>query len=143
MYSNRSAVSVQRPHLAPDAAASDDGVHLFLADTYASHSLQSSGLQPGVQGAGPGRVSADRRVGLGLKRMGAAAPAARDTVPALQFVPVELPRPEPVLACVAAAHDIRIELQRGGLHVKLQCAASAGALYAKQLRALADALCAA
>jgi transposase len=81
--------------------------------------------------------------GRGLKRMGAAAPAARGTAPALQFVPVELPRSEPVAAAPAAQTDIRIELQRGGLHLKLQCAASAGALYAAQLRALADALCAA
>lgn len=82
--------------------------------------------------------------GRGLKRMGdAAAPAAGGTAPTLQFVPVELPRSEPVIAASASQPDIRIELQRGGLHVKLQCAASAGALYAAQLRALADALCAA
>jgi transposase len=81
--------------------------------------------------------------GRGLKRMGAAAPAGRGTVPALQFVPVEVPRSEPVVAGPADQTDIRIELQRGGLNVKLQCAASAGALYAAQLRALANALCAA
>jgi transposase len=82
--------------------------------------------------------------GRGLKRMGdAAAPAAGGTASALHFVPVELPRSEPVIAAPAPMPDIRIELQRGGLHVKLQCAASAGALYAAQLRALADALCAA
>lgn len=80
--------------------------------------------------------------GRGLKRMGAAAPAARGTAPSLQFVPVELTR-SPVVAAAASEPDIRIELQRGGLHVKLQCAATAGALYAAQLRALADALCAA
>ncbi|UJB66460.1 transposase [Acidovorax sp. YS12] len=80
--------------------------------------------------------------GRGLKRMCAAAGAAGGSAPALQFVPVELPRPEPI-AAAARQTDIRIELQRGGLHVKLQCAASAGALYAAQLRALADALCAA
>jgi len=80
--------------------------------------------------------------GRGLKRMSAAAPAARGTAPALQFVPVEVPRSELVVAAPAAQTDIRIELQRGGLHVKLQCAATAGALYAAQLRALADALCA-
>jgi len=78
--------------------------------------------------------------GRGLKRMGDAARAAGGAAPALQFVPVELPRPEPI-AAPAPQPDIRIELQRGGLHVKLQCAASAGALYAAQLRALADALC--
>ncbi len=81
--------------------------------------------------------------GRGLKRMGVAAPAASGAAPALQFVPVELPRSEPVIAVPAAQPDIRIELQRGGLHVKLQCAASAAALHAAQLRALADALCAA
>lgn len=81
--------------------------------------------------------------GRGLKRMGDAVPATNGSAPALQFVPVELPRAEPVIAAPASQPDIRIELQRGGLHVKLQCAASAGALYAAQLRALADALCAA
>jgi len=81
--------------------------------------------------------------GRGLKRMGDAAPAAGGTTPTLQFVPVELPRSEPVVAAPAPQPDIRIELERGGLHVKLQCAASAGTLYAAQLRALADALCAA
>jgi transposase len=81
--------------------------------------------------------------GRGLKRMGATASAALGIPPSLQFVPVELTR-SPVVAAVAASEpDIRIELQRGGLHVKLQCAASASALYAAQLRALADALCAA
>lgn len=81
--------------------------------------------------------------GRGLKRMGAAPGEARDTMPALQFVPVELPRSAPVVATTSSQPDIRIELQRGGLHVKLQCAVSASALYAAQLRALADALCAA
>jgi transposase len=81
--------------------------------------------------------------GLGLKRTGAGTAAARDTTPALQFVPVELARSALAVATPASQPDIRIELERGGLHVKLQCAASAGALYAAQLRALADALCAA
>lgn len=67
----------------------------------------------------------------------------RGTAPALQFLPVKVPRSELVVAAPAAQTDIRIELQRGGLHVKLQCAATAGALYAAQLRALAVALCAA
>ena len=80
--------------------------------------------------------------GHGLKRMGAAAPAVRGSEPAFQFVPVEMPRPEPVVAARTGETDVRIELQRGGLYVKLQCTASAGALYAAQLRALADALCA-
>jgi len=81
--------------------------------------------------------------GRGLKRMGIAAPTAViGAVPALQFVPVELPRSEPAVTAPASEPDIRIELQRDGLHVKLQCTACAGALYAAQLRALADALCA-
>ncbi len=43
--------------------------------------------------------------GRGLKRMGIAAPAAViGAVPALQFVPVELPRSEPA---VAALHRAR------------------------------------
>lgn len=86
--------------------------------------------------------------GHGLKRMGAAATVAapqaavRDNTPALQFVPVELARPAPVLAASASQPDLRIEFQRGGLQVKLKCPPGAGALYAAQLRALADALCA-
>lgn len=79
--------------------------------------------------------------GRGLKRMGTAAAAARGTAPSLQFVAVEVTGSR-VVAPAASDPDIRIELQRGGLHVKLQCAASAGALYAAQLRALADAVCA-
>ena len=83
--------------------------------------------------------------GHGLKRMGDAVSTTSGTAPVLQFVPVELPRSDPVVAVAmpASQPDIRIELQRGGLHVKLQCAAGAAALHAAQLRALADALCAA
>lgn len=87
--------------------------------------------------------------GHGLKRMGAAAAApspefaVRGMSPALQFVPVELARSAPVLATPASQPDLRIEFHRGGLQVKLQCPPGAGALYAAQLRALADALCAA
>ena len=81
--------------------------------------------------------------GRGLKRMGAAAAeSASRLAPALQFVPVELESPAPAAAPRSAPPEIRIELQRGGLHVRLQCAASAGPLYAAQLRALADALAA-
>ena len=79
--------------------------------------------------------------GRGLKRMGVMASAPSGMAPSLRFVPVELTR-SPVAAAISEP-DIRIELQRSGLHVKLQCAASASALYAAQLRALADALCAA
>jgi transposase-like protein len=85
--------------------------------------------------------------GYGLKRMRNAAPAptplASRTAPAVQFVPVELQRSQSVPSARASHGDIRIELQRDGLHVKLQCAANAAAHYAAQLRALADALCAA
>lgn len=80
--------------------------------------------------------------GHSVKRMGVAAPAAEGAAPALQFVPVEFARAVPAVAAPAGKPDIRIELQRGGLHVKLQCAANAGPMYAAQLRALADALCA-
>lgn len=80
-----------------------------------------------------------------FKRMGAADPAASGTSPSLQFFLVELARsaPAPVLDTSASQCDIRIELQRGGVHLKLQCTASACALYTAQFRALADALCAA
>lgn len=81
--------------------------------------------------------------GRGLKRMvAAAAGTASSLAPALQFVPIELASPAPVVAPHAAPPDIRIELQRGGPHVKLQCAAGAGSMYAARLRALADALAA-
>lgn len=81
-------------------------------------------------------------IGCGLKRMDDASSVVMGTTaPALQFVPVELLRSEPGVAASAVQPDIRIELQRGGLNVKLQCAASAAA-YAVKLHALADALCA-
>jgi hypothetical protein len=73
--------------------------------------------------------------------MGFASPAANCTAPALQFVPVELPRAEPMVDAPASQPDIRIELHYGGLRMKLECAAGAGTLHAVQLRALADALC--
>ena len=77
--------------------------------------------------------------GQNLKRMGAAMPAPAACVPRLQFVPVELARPEPRLTNISAAqHDIRIELERAGLRLTLQCAANAGPAYAALLRALAD-----
>ena len=79
--------------------------------------------------------------GRGLKRMGAGAPASSSGPgAALQFVPLQLTRPAPVAAPHAEPGEIRLEMQRGGLHVKLQCAAGAGAMYAAQLRALADSL---
>jgi len=50
-----------------------------------------------------------------------------------------LTKPEHRLANLPASQpDIRIELERGGLQLKLQCAASAGPAYAALLRALAD-----
>ena len=57
----------------------------------------------------------------------------------LQFVPVELARPEPRLTDIPASQpDIRIELERAGLRLTLRCAANAGPAYAALLRALAD-----
>jgi transposase len=83
--------------------------------------------------------------GQGLKRAGLARPAVVARAgPALQFVPVALsptghdkrPRAD------AAQGDIRIEIERGALQVKLRCPASAGPTYAAVLRALADAVAA-
>jgi transposase len=77
--------------------------------------------------------------GQNVKRMGASMPATAQRVPPLQFVAVELTKPEHRLANLPASQpDIRIELERGGLQLKLQCAASAGPAYAALLRALAD-----
>lgn len=59
--------------------------------------------------------------GRGLKRMGLAAPTVVSAAaPALQFVPVDLAQPERVVVSPATAADIRIELERAGLQVKLQ-----------------------
>ena len=77
--------------------------------------------------------------GHGLKRMGDSVPAPTAQTPALQFIPVKLT--EPVHRCAPAADapgDIRIELERGALQLKLHCAVSAGPAYAALLRALAD-----
>lgn len=77
--------------------------------------------------------------GQNLKRMGASTPATAPRVPPLQFVPVELAKSDHRLANLPASQsDIRIELERGGLKLTLQCAASAGPAYAAVLRALAD-----
>ena len=77
--------------------------------------------------------------GQNLKRMSAAMPATSLRVQPLQFVPVELARSEHRLANIPASQpDIRIEIERGGLCLKLQCAAAAGPAYAALLRALAD-----
>jgi len=77
--------------------------------------------------------------GQNLKRICAAMPASAPRVPPLQFVPVELAKSEHHHANIPASQpDIRIELERGGLRLKLQCAASAGPTYAALLRALAD-----
>lgn len=80
--------------------------------------------------------------GRGLKRMGVSAstPAARST-PALQFVPVSLFKPDPRQDDTPPPQpELRIELERGGLRLKLQCAASAAPSYATLLRNLADTL---
>jgi transposase len=77
--------------------------------------------------------------GHNLKRMSAAMPATSPRVQPLQFVPVELAKSEHRLANIPASQpDIRIEIERGGLRLKLQCAAVAGPAYAALLRALAD-----
>ena len=77
--------------------------------------------------------------GRNLKRMGVAMPATAPRVAPLQFVPIELAAPDHRPTDTPASQsDIRIELERGGLRLKLQCAASAGAAYAALLRALAD-----
>ena len=81
--------------------------------------------------------------GRGLKRMGAKAAASKVAAPAIQFVPIELAPSTRTVAPSSSSSHIRIELQCGGLHLKLQCAAGASTLYAAQLRAVADALCAA
>ena len=76
--------------------------------------------------------------GQNLKRMGASMSATAPRVP-LQFVPVEVAKSEHRLANLNASQpDIRIKLERGGLQLKLQCAASAAPAYAALLRALAD-----
>ena len=77
--------------------------------------------------------------GQNLKRMGTAMPAPAARMPRLQFVPVELARPEPRLTDIPASQpDIRIELEGAGLRLTLRCAANAGPAYAALLRALAD-----
>ena len=77
--------------------------------------------------------------GQNLKRMRPAVPATSPRVQPLQFVPIELAKSEHRLANIPAAQpDIRIEIERGGVRLKLQCAARAGPAYAALLRALAD-----
>lgn len=81
--------------------------------------------------------------GHNIKRMGVDSTtkvSVEQAASSLQFVPVELAQPERVVALPAVASDIRIELERGGLHLKLQCTVTAASVYAVQLRALADAL---
>lgn len=79
--------------------------------------------------------------GQNCKRMDAAMPASLPDVAPLQFVPIELAKSEHLVAKVPASQpDIRIELEHGGLRLKLQCAASSGPAYASLLRALADAM---
>ena len=81
--------------------------------------------------------------GQKLKRMAAQMPLPAQRAP-LQFVPVELTKAGHHLADIPAAPpNIRIELERGGLRLKLQCAASAAPGYAALLRALADTMAAA
>lgn len=77
--------------------------------------------------------------GQNLKRMDAAKSANAPHVAPLQFVPIELAKSEHLIVkCPASQQDIRIELEHGGLRLKLQCAASSAPAYAGLLRALAD-----
>lgn len=79
--------------------------------------------------------------GHGLKRMGDSAPvpATAPQTPALQFIPVKLTKPDHRCApALDATADIRIDLERGALQLKLHCAATAAPAYAALLRALAD-----
>lgn len=67
-------------------------------------------------------------------------PTTAPCVSPLHFVPVEMAKPEhrhraPILV---PRPDIRIEVIRGGLLLKLHCAASGGPAYAALLRALAN-----
>ena len=129
MHSNRSTRRVHSPEFKAQILAECRQPGASVSAVAIAHGLNTNVVRKWL-------------AGRGLKRMNAAAPVPVGMLPALQFVPVELTGSQPVVASVAEP-DVRIELQRGGLHVKLQCAASAGALYAAQLRALADALCAA
>jgi transposase len=78
--------------------------------------------------------------GQNLKRMGAGGPPTLPWAPPVQFVPVELAKPErrPPAPIPVPQPDIRIEVMRGGLQLKLHCSGSAGPAYAALLRALAD-----
>ena len=68
-----------------------------------------------------------------------AVPAPSPSVQSLQFAPVELARSEHRPANIPASRpDIRIEIERGGVRLKLPCAARAGPAYAALLGALAD-----
>lgn len=66
--------------------------------------------------------------GQNLKRMGLAVPVTASSVATLQFVPVELAKSDDDHRPAnkqASQPDIRIELERGGLQLKLNCASSA------------------
>jgi transposase len=86
--------------------------------------------------------------GQNCKRMGAELAASPPRLAPLQFVPVELTNSEPLVASAALATtatecpshepDVRLELEHGGLRLKLQCSARSAPSYASLLRALAD-----
>jgi hypothetical protein len=72
--------------------------------------------------------------------MGVVTPTTASCVSPLQFVPLEMAKPEhrhpaPILA---TRPNNRIEVIRGDLQLKLHCAASDGPAYAALLRALPD-----
>ena len=78
-------------------------------------------------------------VGKNCKRMDAAKPASAQHMVPMQFVPIELAKSEQLLPKFPASQpDIRIELEHGGLRLKLQCAGGSAPAYASLLRALAD-----
>ena len=77
--------------------------------------------------------------GQNRKRMDAAMPASAPHMAPLQFVPIELAKSDHLVPKLRASQpDVRVELDHGGLRLKLQGAASSGPAYASLLRALAD-----
>lgn len=84
--------------------------------------------------------------GRNLKRMGLNTPSpgcpSGQAATALQFVPLNLSEAHLPASMQSVRPEIRIELERGGLSIKLHCSSAAAAAYAAQLRAMADALCA-
>lgn len=71
--------------------------------------------------------------------MSESAPATPSRLSTLQFVPLELANPEHRVDSLAVLPpELRLELDRGRLRLKLHCATNEGPTYAALLRALAD-----